>query len=691
MYPYFKFFSGIAISAFLINTPSIAAQTLCEDTLDKAAIPLGAYYLTENNATKLQKTLNTYKIVRLKPGGDYRRSLTIKLRSNNALYGLAGTKLPSVIIPEGTRNAILSDVSPANLSFDGFTQITKNNCFNRISNSRISAQSALLKNNLFTDLSNVAIDIDTSQKGYLINNRFIRTMVHAAYPAIKIIGDTAKQSGGNLFIWTNILTPHGDGIIIKNQQNVGFIGIDSESWNWSHKADYPGMMNIMNTDFLSVFMSNGGDNYNNIGQYFNLDVKNIILQGMNIGLTKKPGIILGNHANKLLTIDTQNIGMAKSNSTTQVIDMFNNSLPSISINNQSIPAKSLADSTKTEISNLLQSEKVFYNQLEKPVFKQIPDPAGTNWQTNLKKQPDSADTIQALINKSGIAELQAGIYYISKPLLLKAGQGIVGAGAENTAIIAKSPDIDIITGASHLDEKTIVTSFALADITLQGGRNGISHSASGSGQGADYNLITLSHVTFRNMSNAGISIDNIYAWDNNFIDHSNFYRCKTGIKQRPDPAYIGGDHIGMTFLDKNVFYKNQFIENGIAIDWQANRGNNLNAFISSSFKNNDLAINLNNSTSTFFANSIFETVSEKPILISNQVTGFVNSKFIIKKPGKALFDSNAMCNNCLFENTLFNSGLIVSPTSKNNYFINSTLSVPNIQPINNGLIINSNF
>ena len=600
---------------YILNTPAIASPLLCEDKLAQAAIPQSAFYLPEDQASWLQTTLNRYKIVRLKPGGDYTRSLTIKLASNQALYGLADTKLPQVIIPEGTINALLSGVSPKKISFEGFKKPTKGNCFSRIGNSKIEARNALLENNLFTDLSNVAIDINTSQKGYLKNNRFVRTMVHAQYPSIKIIGDSAKQSQGNLFIWTNILTPHGDGIIIKSQKNVGFIGIDAESWNWSLKAQYPGMMNISNTDFLSVLMSNGGDNHNKTGQYFNLDVKNIVLQGMRIGTTKNPGIILGNAVEKLLTINTQNIGLSKSNASTQVIDIFSNSIPSIAINNQTLPSNNLTDTTKNAIISVLQTEKSIYNLWEKPVFNQIPDPAGTNWQTNLSQQPDSSDAIQALIDKNGVAQINAGIYYIGKTLLLKEGQGIVGAGADKTVIIAKSPAIDLIKGASHFNDKTVVTSFVLADLTLQGGLNGINHSAAGSGQGADYNRVTLSHVTFRNMSNAGILIDNIYAWDNNFIDHTNFYRCKTGIKQRPDPAYVGGDHIGITFLDKNVFYQTQFVENDVAIDWQAKRGNNLNAFINCLFKNNGQAINLTNSDSTFFANSVFETTSEQALFL----------------------------------------------------------------------------
>jgi hypothetical protein len=189
------------------------------------------------------------------------------------------------------------------------------------------------------------------------------------------------------------------------------------------------------------------------------------------------------------------------------------------------------------------------------------------------------------------------------------------------------------------------------------------------------------------MTNAGILIDNIYAWDNNFIDHTNFYRCKTGIKQRPDPAYVAGEQIGMTFLDKNVFYQNQFIENDQALDWQAKRGNNLNAFINCLFKNNGLTLNLNNTDSAFFANSVFETASQQPLMQTNRVTGFVNSYFASKQPNTALFGNFAYCNHCSFDN---NSGLIVSPTSQYSYFINSTQSKAANQTIDTGLILNSN-
>ncbi|PPD36564.1 MAG: hypothetical protein CTY18_04125 [Methylomonas sp.] len=681
-----------AITTVGFATNGCAAVLTCENRLVEAAIPQNAFFLPENDATQLQKALDTHTSIRLVPGGNYRRSFAIKLSSNQSIYGLAGTKLPAITVSEGTTNTLISGVSPEKIVFTGSNSPIQGNCLNRITNSKLQINNAIFVNNLIIDLEKVPIDINTSQKGYIKGNRFIRTMVHGSYPAIKLIGDSAKQSQDNLFVWTNILTPHGDGIIIKNQKNISFIGIDAESWNWSKKATYPGMMNVMDTDFISILMSNGGDNRSKLGQYYNLDAKKAVLLSTRIGPTQKPGIILGSHVEKLLTIDARDIGLTKSNQATQVIDIYKNSNPVIVDNKQTIQPENIAPSTRDAINNLLNIDKAVYDAWKKPVFEAIPDPAGAQWQVNLSKQPDSSDAIQKLIDQNGIAQLNAGIYYISKPLKLKKNQGIIGVGATKTAIVAKSPNIDMIIGDDRINfiDGGNTTSFVLADLTLQGGRNGIYHYGSTAGKGADYVGTQVSHVTFRNMTNAGIFMDGIYAWDNNFVDYTIFYRCKIGIKQRVDPNYPGGNAPGITFLDKNVFYQSQFVENDIALEWQAQRGNNLNAFVNSLFKNNTQTLIFNNSDSTFFANSIFETSSDQPLLKSNRLVGFFNSYFTGKN-ASALFKDNALCNHCVFENTAANSSQISLPTGKSSYYINSTMTKPTTQTMDTGLIANSNF
>ncbi|MFA5983162.1 MAG: hypothetical protein WC782_04020 [Methylococcaceae bacterium] len=686
-------FLGLSLISLILCGCSFAAPLPCEGRLAEAALPQNVFYLPENEAPQLQRVLDRLNSVRLKPGGNYRKSFSIKLKSNQSIYGLAGTQLPEVIIPEGTTNALLSDVNATKISFTGFTKPTTGNCLSRIRGvgTKLQVDNALLENNLFIDLG--IIQVDTSKKGYLKNNRFIRTTVHGNSPAISITGDSAKQSSNNLFVWANMLSPEGDSIIIKNQKSITFMGIDAEAWNLKHLATYPGMMNVLNTDSVSVLMSNGGD-FRQTGQYFNLDVKNVILQSMRIGGSKNPGIILGDHVDKLVTIDGRDIGLAKSNPATQIIDLFYNAKPTIAENGVIFEPENITSKTHNAIIDALNSDKAIYESWQTPVFAAIPDPAGSNWQANLNQKPDSSDTIQSLIDSKGIAELKAGIYYISKPLVLKLNQGIIGAGASKTVIIAKSPTIDIIQGAEHLDatsQANNIARFTLTDITLQGGLNGIHHSNTGSGQRAVYEQMTLSHVTFRNMANAGIFIDNIYAWDNNFIDHVNFFRCKTGIMQRPDPAYVSGSAPGMTYLDKNVFYQLQFIENEIAIDWQAKRGNNLNAFIDSLFKNNTQTLNFVNSDSNFFANSVFESTSNQPLLNTNRLIGFFHSRFTSSSPSVALLGSLAFCNYCSFNNNTTNSSPITSANSQYSLFINSTMLKPSQQSLNTGIIANSNF
>ncbi len=659
----------------------------CEIELAKAAVPADAYYLPESRAIYLQHALNEHKIVRLKPNGDYRRGFSIQLDSDHALFGLAGTKTPAIIIAEGARNVIASGLVPEQISIAGSKAITMHNCFNRISNTTLRVKDANLEENLFTDLSNVKIDIDTSKKGYLKNNRFIRTLVHSAYPAIRIIGDPDKQSAGNRFIWTNILTPHGDGIIIENQQDISFVGLDAESWNWSRKARYPSMLNVGNTDFVSLFMPNGGDNKNKIGRYFNLDAKNILLQGMQIGKTQRPGFQLGSHTENLIAIDTQDIGLEQKNTSTNILEIFTNHRSDIRFNRNFISDKSFPEKIRSMLLTVLLKEKNLRASWEKPQFIRLPDPAGINWRIGLDRKSDTSDYIQHLLDTNGIVELPAGLYYLSKPLRLKNGQGIIGAGAERTALIAKHPDMDIIIGDDHINEKTQTTSFVLADLTLQGGRNGLNHSATGSGKGADYSRITLSHVAFRDMEHACIVTDNIYAWDNNFIDHSHFYRCNTAFKQTPDPSYSGGNRKGMTFLDKNVFYRCHFIDNKIAIDWPAKRANNLNGFIESQFLNNDTVIQQHNSLSTFFANSIIEINGSTRPIQSNRVLGFVNTQFLLKGKSDGLFDTNIYCDGCNFTSDLSEPYRLFADGADRIFMINSHVPQGSSAKIKNGLVL----
>lgn len=134
------------------------------------------------------------------------------------------------------------------------------------------------------------------------------------------------------------------------------------------------------------------------------------------------------------------------------------------MDDQNVIGKELTPEQQETLESILSASYRSTTAFPKPSFDPIPDPAGPNWNYNLPNQPDSAPYIQNLINTQGIAflpagiffyiiyyylknQLLAGIYYVGSSLSLNNTNGIIGAGADKTAIIAKDPSVDIIIGS----------------------------------------------------------------------------------------------------------------------------------------------------------------------------------------------------------------------------------------------------
>lgn len=695
------FFLCVLILTSLISTKSNAGSSSCEQVLIKAAVPRDAYYLPEEDALQLNYALKKYNVIRLKPGGDYTKSLSIKMKSNQAIYGFASTKVSNIIITPGSQNIIVSDIHSKKIIFPTSNQITSKNCFNRI-RTLIEVDNTKLEDNLFTDIQGGIVNIDNSKRGYIRNNRFIKTMTHTAWPALTVLGNSDEPSYGNHFVWTNILGPLGDSIVIDNQKNIAFTGIDIESWSWGEQVRqkvpiyYPAAINVSNTDFLSIFMSHGGNLRIKDAQYYNLDAKNIFLQGSFVQATSAPGMVLGKSVEALLAINTRSLGHVASNKNTKIIELFKDDKPQVTNNFQTIVNGKLSTTLQPATNKLLLKEKNIYANWLKPTFGDVLTKISNHQKENLPIYNNASDDIQSLINKHGIAELEEGIYYLSNSLKLKDGQGIIGAGQDKTILIAKNNNINMIVGANHIDNeinKIKSTLFSLADLTIDGGKNGIYHAASGSGKSAQYHRSVVSHVTFRNMSNAAIMLDSIYAWDNNFLDNINFINCNAAIKQRPDPLYKGGDKPGTTYMDKNVCYRCQFIGNNVALDMPGKRGNGLNAFISSQFKHNGKVMEAIHPLSNFFANSIFINNKGNPSIETNHMLGFVHSDFHQTIPG-SIFQRFTHCNGCNFNMGHTEANIISSNKnmkSERNFFVNSNLTSSDSKNIYSGLILGSTY
>lgn len=557
------------------------------------ALPADAFPLPVSQVAEFQQQLDAHGRIRLDPAGDYRRASGIVIRSGQAIFGAAGTRMGRLVVAPGTSGTIVSGVVPDALEFPPSPLRTHDNCFERFA-ARYTSQAALtlrnvvLENNLFLDSGRVVID--TSRGGRVRNNRFIRTQVHGHSPALQLLGSGADSADRNVFLWINILSAPGEAIDIRGQGQVNLVGLDAENWNVRGLASRPAMLTTERTGTLRAFMPQGGDAKSVPGPFMDVEAQQFELIGLRLYRAAYPAIRVQNRTGRHVNAPVGGPYLAAQGESSAV-------------------------------------------PWEVPEFGAVADPAGPEWRIRRGMAPDDTARLQRMLDEQGIVRLPAGVFHISAPLRLRSGHGIVGAGAGRTAIVARTDDIDLIVGEEHLDEPSR-SSLVLVDLTLQGGRAGIRHDARGSGPGAQYVHSFISHVVFRDMTQAGILVDGIYGWDNNLLDEVTFHRLPVGIMQLPNPAYISaevsGNVPGTNYLDKNVCYRCRFeqVETGLWL--VAKRANNLNACVSCRFITfSSTAIRLKHSGNTIIANSDFIGAGGRPVIESDLPVGLVSSRFLV--------------------------------------------------------------
>jgi hypothetical protein len=601
------------------------------------ALPADAFHVPAARASEMQRLLNQYGRIKLDPAGDYRKATGITLRSGQAIFGAAGTRMGRLIVAPGTSDAIVSGVVPDALEFPPSRVRTHSNCFERFG-ARTTPQQPLklvntvVENNLFLD--NESILIDTSAGGRVANNRFIRTMVHGNWPALKVEGSDRNSQDRNVFLWMNVLGASGDGIILRRQAELNLVAFDAENWNRNREGRLPAMLSASEIGTLRAFMAHGGDSKPDPGAFMDVDARRFELTATYLVRAANPAVRL--HAGVEQFVDLQSAGTSYREESVQArVNAFRNWTTGVQ-------ATGAADSLPT-------AERRTTPWLA-PVFGDAATPAGKDWRIVRRQATDMRAALQERIDREGIVLLPAGIYHISAPLQLRNGQGIIGAGAGRTAIVAASDNIDLIVGNDHYQGNR-VTSFVLMDITLQGGKAGIRHDAEGAGRGAQFNLMHLSHVVFRDLSDAGIVLDGIYGWDNNLIDHVTFHQMPIGIRQIPNPLYggpvIDGDVAGMNYMDKNVFFRCRFENVGTGMQMLAKRANGLNACIECRFASFSIsAVELKDNLSTLFANADFVGSGSGPVIRSNQLVGIVGSRFTDVRDGAVVLDADVACEDC---------------------------------------------
>jgi len=562
------------------STPIIPPIPVVQNQLEEIAY-FNSYLLPLSQKANLQSALNTYGSVRLEQG-DY-SGYPITITSNQRLYGHNTLNPISLItVAQGSTNVHLES-----LNIDGAGQGIQFEAGNPIINctikttkyGTITAIGAKLENNLFINILS-RIHFDFSATGYYRNNKFIKQQSGIVSPIVLIKGNSTTPSSGNVHFWTNLLTPWGDGMVLDNLGDTTFIGVDAEGWNGTgssvgNKAAVYAR-NMSNFKLAEVGGANGYSPVKTPG--FDIQANNLLLIHPAIGSDAIS--LVSPNANVVNVGAYMNYARTAGTQTGYDITAQRYHYPD---NTQDVLYNGVVQSTITDPSTVSTIKNAFLGTKRtpwaKPNWETLPDPLGTNWRAERVGKSDSRSYIQNLIDTNNIAELPEGIFYISSTLYVSGqNQGIIGSGTGKTVICGLTDDFPLITMVSFVNG----ISYHLANLTLQGGSAGQFFPENYVGNA----YINTRFVVFRDQQ-IGIHYYKMGGTDNCFFDNISFVNCGVGIMQEPKMITDNVDISG--YIDKVVYYKNQYINCGIGTSNKAMRGNNLNSWVDCKYDGNQTA------------------------------------------------------------------------------------------------------
>ena len=616
--------------------------------------PDGAFRATPADRANLQSLLDTHNLLQLAPG-NYRNGgpASITLKSNQAIISLGPVPFPDILVSAGTMHAHVRGVQQNVVSFEAGAS-TRYNCFALLKNMKVHVIGATVERNVFLSMSESAFNVDTSGGGNFSDNRIVKFNSHGQQMPIDLKGDAARMSGGNAFLLFDSQSTPGSVISVDGQRDVSFYGVNAEVFDSASATTTPSLMKVTNTGTLRGYHFIGVTKAGNT-KYpgLDLDAENVILHDVHLS-TDSPQLRLGSNVKNLFSWrnfwtggDIDDRGGAGLRFFAE--DSSDGNDVAVRLAGAEITAPP-AMATNDALRTLLTAPGRMGGPWQVPQFGAIPDPTGATWNADRAGKGDDLATLQQMVNTQTIAQLEGKTYYVSGPIVLGNGQGLVGANNGKTAIVALTGGIDMVSiqFGDPTSCNATTGNFTLANITFQGGENGVRSNYAG----VQVNQAVMSNVTFRDLSGSGVFIDGAYGWDNNFFDYLNFVDSGYGFRQEGGPkpsksCYANAEWPTMSYVDKTVLYRSQFLRTTHALVMHPTRANNLDAVVESSFRGGDAAaIDLNSSSAGMVIASC-EFIDN----VGNPVVGgglsVVNSTFVADRGG-SMIGPGIECEGCTF-------------------------------------------
>ena len=555
-----------------------------------------AFFVPVSQKANLQTLLDQHNSISL-ADGDYTGGVSgLIVKSNQKIYGVSRrTVLPGVTVTPGTTGMVLRDftsVAPG-LVFPASPLVTRRNVFSNLSSGVVSIGGSV-EENVFTSFLG-DFRIDNSAGGTWKGNRIYKP--HSVLSGWELgtspLGKASfwmkgsadrSSTDGNVLIALNGLGPYCGTLYADGGKKLTVIGWDDETYH----LPYNGLAQsyVRNYDKFNL-MSSGGSPYNT-GIDTGADSTQIIYNDMHIPGPESGATLYGLKASDLSrfvsSFDTRFGDTGVFDGTGGLVKRLRlNQAMQLQYSNFAAANDGvvLSGSDNTELlAKLVEPAVPAGKTWARYPQRAVPDPLGPTWNVGLDARPDESAAIQALLDANLTVQLEPRAYYINQPLYLRVDQTLRGTRNE-TVIVAKRPDLDMIQlqfGGTRLSPPEHVSGLVnIYDLTLQGGNSGFDMAQ----PNIQLTNHTIAYVTFRNMTTAGIWLNNSYGMDNGWIEYLNFVNCGTGVLQRGSGPVEGDKEM---YSDKTPFYRCQFLNCGKGLDLNPVRSNNMMAYIECLFK-----------------------------------------------------------------------------------------------------------
>lgn len=541
--------------------------------------PADAVDVPWSNRSNLQTLLNSGTKVALRDSRDYSDGLPgpLSLPTGGQVYGIPGfTRLSKGINPQdGCSNYVIKGFQDASVNFNGTTQVHSNGVIG-LGRTNIYSNGAKLDRPFFLRPFEAQVRLDNGTTGWFHNPRLFAPQWHGGgnvgldMACLSFVGRDDGSSYGLTIAGANCLTPPGSCVQADKVDSVTMIACDVEA-DSNGSPDRPAI--VMNNIGDFTLMGVGGKTVRGVAMDINAKKVTLINPALDSNHSaprmkyrnvEASAIYSGGKSG--IVLDLSDVGASGTDANPRFFAQRVGQRKKLQWNG--VEVGTLNSSQVTAAVKLVVDELKSYVRWGRPNYRAPSTPlGGDNWKADRAGKASMRAELQSLLDAAASGNKVALIsknYYIDNTVYWPKGVAWVATGSKATCGITCINDS---FPAIRFNFGGVIGGGAMVDISIMGGSEAILANESNT-----YFVNSwFCNVDFRGQTNSNIALYQTLAWDNNYFEYCNFMDAAVCIRSN---GIGNNEEPGVSYMDKQFFFRCQFLNAGRMIDLNARRPNN---------------------------------------------------------------------------------------------------------------------